>query len=619
MRWVVVVAALVGASALLPDTLVGEIVEVDCFKTVELVFDQAVYNEGNLFDTYLLRLEVTDPSGNRFEIDGFYDGDGQGGQSGNIWKARLCPDQPGTWTWRTIPGDRFDVGLQGLGGQFEVTPSDDRGGLVADGRYFKLQDGAPLYLVGNFLDFVDGRQSTHVYMSETIGDAERAAIMARQRSFHDANKANIYLANKGDYGSRSVTPWVGTAGSNDKSRMDLSRWHLYDDYIRDFKDSEMLAELWFFADDSNFGSMTLDDQKRLIRYAMARTSAFTHTSYVLALEWQEGFSATRINQLGTYAQECNPWERVLSVHSSSRTNWQFGGQDWPTFIATQAGNSAVASDVNSYGLTIRSQDTLPHIDEEYGILRSDVDGRLRHNLWANLAGGAAGGGTGSDLAALQRFLEQSQMPFQRMTPDNSLVTSGGSMSFALAETGHHYLVFSVLESFQVNLSGTDLQACWFNPRDPEADLGTPFAVSAGLRTFTPPAPESGTDWILWITDGTNLTDGVTHLSGDATILRIVALLGDLNGDGFVGSDDLDIVRAHWGEGVDPGCAVCGDPSGDGVVGGPDLDIIRANWGMRTSPTVMAVPEPACLGIVGVLSLGLGFASRAGRRLGATRR
>ncbi len=62
--------------------------------------------------------------------------------------------------------------------------------------------------------------------------------------------------------------------------------------------------------------------------------------------------------------------------------------------------------------------------------------------------------------------------------------------------------------------------------------------------------------------------------------------GDLNGDGFVGSADLDIVRSNWGQAVSG--AAQGDPSGDGIVGSADLDIVRANWG---SGTPAAVPEP----------------------------
>ena len=67
------------------------------------------------------------------------------------------------------------------------------------------------------------------------------------------------------------------------------------------------------------------------------------------------------------------------------------------------------------------------------------------------------------------------------------------------------------------------------------------------------------------------------------------LAGDLNGDGMVGSADLDIVRGNWGAAVTPGDLLSGDPSGDGSVGSADLDIIRGNWG--ATATASAVPEP----------------------------
>jgi len=69
------------------------------------------------------------------------------------------------------------------------------------------------------------------------------------------------------------------------------------------------------------------------------------------------------------------------------------------------------------------------------------------------------------------------------------------------------------------------------------------------------------------------------------------LEGDLNGDGFVGGDDLDIVRSFWGQNVTAGDLLSGDPSGDGFVGGDDLDIVRASWGQGTPPAPQSVPEP----------------------------
>ena len=83
-----------------------------------------------------------------------------------------------------------------------------------------------------------------------------------------------------------------------------------------------------------------------------------------------------------------------------------------------------------------------------------------------------------------------------------------------------------------------------------------------------------------------------------------AIDGDLNGDGFVGCEDLDIVQSFWGQYVAAGDLQSGDPSSDGFVNSSDLDIVRANWGQGTQPAFSAVPEPVIGGLVvtGVLCL-----------------
>ncbi len=76
--------------------------------------------------------------------------------------------------------------------------------------------------------------------------------------------------------------------------------------------------------------------------------------------------------------------------------------------------------------------------------------------------------------------------------------------------------------------------------------------------------------------------------------------GDLNGDGFVGLDDLDIVLNHWNQNVTANDWLQGDPSGDGYVGLDDLDIVLNNWNAGTPPSVTAnIPEPAALVLLGV--------------------
>ncbi len=78
-----------------------------------------------------------------------------------------------------------------------------------------------------------------------------------------------------------------------------------------------------------------------------------------------------------------------------------------------------------------------------------------------------------------------------------------------------------------------------------------------------------------------------------TIREATTLLGDLDGDGFVGLADLDIILNNWNQSIPPGDPLA-DPTGDDFVGLADLDIVLNNWNAGTPPSSAAVPEPATL-------------------------
>jgi PEP-CTERM motif len=78
-----------------------------------------------------------------------------------------------------------------------------------------------------------------------------------------------------------------------------------------------------------------------------------------------------------------------------------------------------------------------------------------------------------------------------------------------------------------------------------------------------------------------------------------ALDGDLDGDGFVGIADLNIVLGNWNQNVPPGDPLA-DPSGDGFIGIADLNVVLGNWNAGTPPADGAViPEPATLVMLGL--------------------
>jgi hypothetical protein len=93
----------------------------------------------------------------------------------------------------------------------------------------------------------------------------------------------------------------------------------------------------------------------------------------------------------------------------------------------------------------------------------------------------------------------------------------------------------------------------------------------------------------------------------------LGLPGDLNGDGFVGITDLNIVLGNWNQNVPPGDPLA-DPSADGFVGIDDLNTVLGNWNAGTPPVGVlgGIPEPSTLALLAVCGVSLAGRSR-GRR------
>ena len=78
------------------------------------------------------------------------------------------------------------------------------------------------------------------------------------------------------------------------------------------------------------------------------------------------------------------------------------------------------------------------------------------------------------------------------------------------------------------------------------------------------------------------------------------LLGDLDGDGFVGITDLNLLLGSWNQNVPPGNPLA-DPSGDGFVGIEDLNFVLGGWNAGTPPA-FSLPEPTGMAALGILGI-----------------
>jgi hypothetical protein len=115
-------------------------------------------------------------------------------------------------------------------------------------------------------------------------------------------------------------------------------------------------------------------------------------------------------------------------------------------------------------------------------------------------------------------------------------------------------------------------------------------------TTTDVYPNGGIFDPLVVSEGDYFTYDINYVAPD--------LDGDLDGDGFVGITDLNIVLGNWNQNVAAGDESVGDPSGDGFVGIEDLNVVLGNWNAGTPPSAAAVPEPAALALLGLGGLAL---------------
>ncbi|MEA2692535.1 MAG: hypothetical protein QOJ16_1922 [Acidobacteriota bacterium] len=558
------------------------------FETAEVALHSARRYDGgvptaqgspNPFTDVTLSARVTAPSGKTYTIDGFFDGDGAGGQSGDVWKLRVFADETGTWRWTTASSDGS---LDQKSGTFDCSGTlpgpFGQGPIVVDPahpRSFRYREGPPVFLIGKFLDEAaqPPLRYTHTMLSEALSDADRQAMLNHQAGMK-VNKMNLYLANQGDYsGTYPTTPWLGSAGANDKTRFDLGRWHLYERWVLALRDAGIAADLWFFADDSNFGGLPDADRKRLIAYGMARLSGYVHTRFILFLEWQEALTAVQLNDSMGFLQQHNPWRRLASVHNLAG-DIPFATAAWADFTMLQVDFGAGFAAVHANGLRNRALATKPLMIEELTLGQEDSAGR--NGTWGAFMAGAAGVGTGAFLPALAQFV--ATVPFERMEPADGLVLSGNA--FGLAEPGRTYVFYLPAGgkvTADLSAARGNLGVRWFDPRSGTFQ-GAATVAGGGPVTFT--APSATADWVLSLSS-TSTTHGTFFALPSC---RLVDTRKPGNGPALAGGE-VRRLQAAGACGIPPGAvALSVNVTATGATGRGSLRL----WPGGTPPTPSTV-------------------------------
>jgi len=193
----------------------------------------------------------------------------------------------------------------------------------------------------------------------------------------------------------------------------------------------------------------------------------------------------------------------------------------------------------------------------------------------------------------------------------------GQLNLELANVTGVRVTLDILDPGQPNPQLPSSIRMWMGTQTLYSGLSNSFAtvpmptslgqssVFLPISSFTPQPSMGG----VTLSDVDKITISLSGAGfGAHLIVRefafVTQLDGDLNGDGFVGVDDLNILLANWNQNVTPGDLLSGDATGEGFVGVDDLNILLINWNVGTPPPAEArvIPEPTAGMILAISSL-----------------
>ncbi len=312
------------------------------------------HNLNNPFTDVELLLNVEAPAnrknGSSFAWMGFFDGDGKGGQTGDIWKFRLMMDTPGIWKVTAIfviSGTRTPIKnapkLPVYSYNVSNTPAANKNGHITIDPQNHLR-----------FSFVNGKQwvpfpiHSSTLLDISLKDAKNwishhaaLGVNALTVRFHAENNPafgadSSFYQFPGREGKR-VHKWSKeNKDLFDYTRFDLLSW-AHNEKIIEYADSlNIMLSVWFgisginrqywtygpvdYPTDSELGPL----QKHFIRYFLARWAPYScWWHWTIDSEYEETGKGSdiRVRTFAREMQKLNPWRTLLTTHVLR--NWSF--------------------------------------------------------------------------------------------------------------------------------------------------------------------------------------------------------------------------------------------------------------------------------------------------------
>ncbi len=269
-----------------------------------------------------------------FSVQGFFDGDGQSGIEGDVFKVRFCPTQAGQWTLSEVTSNAEQLAGQHRGDHVTATPSKLHGYWVADDgsagrRWYRRSDGSHQFIFGN----------THYTFLTVYGlngkptGGNIAEDMAANAQYFKKVRFGLQ---SGQYPHPTERPWLDESGrptdDGNYSHRPNPRWfhQRVDLAVQSAFEHDLIADMIIAGPDTPESRTTLKakhnggDATPYLRYLAARYGSFPNVWICLCNEYDiknPKYTQAEISKLGVTIREFLPYPTPLSVHDGSKIGW----------------------------------------------------------------------------------------------------------------------------------------------------------------------------------------------------------------------------------------------------------------------------------------------------------
>lgn len=273
-------------------------------------------------------------SGHVYRIYGFWDGDGAGGNLGNVFKVRFCPTSAGRWILEEVHANVPALNGQRQGDYIRVSPSSRHGFWVVDSasagrRWYRRSDGSHQYITGNthysFLSgyMHDGQPTGNDIARDIRGNARyfRKLRFGLSGDYYPDPKVKPFLdslghpTDWGDYSCRPNPTWF-------HNRVDLA--------VQTANVQDLIADLILAGPDTDKSRSTLrarynqGDPTPFLKYIAARYGSYPNVWICLSNEYDiriPSFTEEEIARFGKQIRAFLPYPTPLSVHATPHILW----------------------------------------------------------------------------------------------------------------------------------------------------------------------------------------------------------------------------------------------------------------------------------------------------------